>query len=175
MNLTARTLLLALPLALAACIEQEDAPLLFQARSARVSSGASTPILVRERQLAFLADELTTGAGGTDMNGDGDKLDRIAMVADMVNGSEVRLDVAARELALAGNSLYMVVDEVEDNTDWNTDTDALDLVLLRVATGSPSAGSVAFVAELRRTAQGPALVATDNEKVFYCAAPGSTP
>ena len=72
--------------------------------TASVASGATTPILVRERQLAFLADELTTAAGGTDMNGDGDKLDRIAMIVDMVNGSEVRLDVAARELALVGNS-----------------------------------------------------------------------
>lgn len=175
MNLIARSLLFALPLSLAACIEQEDTPLLFQARSASVASGATTPILVRERQLAFLADELTTAAGGTDMNGDGDKLDRIAMIADMVNGSEVRLDVAARELALVGNSLYMVVDEVEDSTDYNLDSDALDLVLLRVATGSPSPGGVSFVAELRRTAHGPAMVETDNEKLFYCAAPGSTP
>ena len=162
----ARTLALALPLVISSCIEQEDSPLLFQPRSASVASGATTPILVRERQLAFLADELTTGAGGTDMNGDGDKLDRIAIVVDMVSGSEVRLDIAARELAFAGNSLYLVVDEVEDNTDHNADSDALDLVLMRVATGSPSPGGVSFVAELRRTAHGPAMVATDNEKLF---------
>jgi len=171
----ARTLVLVLPFALAACIEQADSSLLFQPRSARVASGATTPILVRERVLAFFADELTTGAGGTDMNGDGDKLDRIAVVADMVNGSEVRLDIATREIALAGNSLYLVVDEVEDATDHNADSDALDLVLMRVASGSPSPGGVSFVAELRRTAHGPAMVATDNEKLFYCAAPGSTP
>ena len=73
MNRIARSLILAAPIALAACVEQEDTSLLFQARSSTVSSGASTPILVRERRLAFLADELTTGLGGTDMNEDGDK------------------------------------------------------------------------------------------------------
>ncbi|MBM3989827.1 MAG: hypothetical protein FJ298_02350 [Planctomycetes bacterium] len=171
----ARTLVLVLPFALSACIEQADLPLLFKPSSASVACGATTPIRVRERQLAFLADELTTGAGGTDMNGDGDRLDRIAVIVDMVNGSEVRLDVAARELAFAGNNLYLVVDEVEDSSDYNADSDALDLVLMRVASGSPSPGGVSFVAELRRTAHGPAMVATDNEKLFYCAAAGATP
>jgi hypothetical protein len=175
MNRIARSLLLAAPIALAACVEQEDAPLLFQARSSAFSSGATTPILVRERQLAFLADELTTGPGGTDMNGDGDKLDRIAVLVDMVDGTEFRLDVAASELALAGSSLYLVVDEVEDNRDWNGDTDLLDLVLLRTPTGSPSPSTVAFFDDLRRTSRGPRIAVTDNEKLFYCESPGATP
>jgi len=110
----------------------------FVIRRSKVSVAAGTPVAISGRYLAFLADEATTGAGGTDMNGDTDKIDSIAVLVDMSAAVETKLNVAATSLAWAGSELYMVVDEALDGRDWNGDTDTTDLVLLHVSALTPS-------------------------------------
>src|SRR5262245_37626437 len=67
----------------------------FQVRRTSVSVASGTVVALGGKNLAFLADEATTGAGGTDMNGDGDKIDSIAIAVNMSNHSQTDLDVAA--------------------------------------------------------------------------------
>lgn len=167
-------LVLALPL-LVACVQEDEPTFQFNPRSAVHSTPSASKFVVRERKLAYLADELTTGAGGTDLNGDTDKTDRVAVIVDMVSNSFVVLAVQAEELAFVGGNLYLVCDEVQDDQDWNSDTDKLDLVLLRVGTSAPSAVGVTYVDTLRRTASGPRMLATDNDKLFYCQDPAAAP
>src|SRR5262245_22903843 len=96
-----RRLLALAALALAsACTEQGDQTFLFRAVSTRQSVTGTTPIVVHERWLTYLADELTTGAGGSDFNADGDQIDQIAVLVNMVSERETRLNVAAQELAV---------------------------------------------------------------------------
>lgn len=174
MNSKLLRLVLALPV-FAACVQEDDPTFQFNPRSAVHSTPSASKFVVRERKLAYLADELTTGAGGTDLNGDADKTDRVAVVADMVSNAFVVLAVQAEELALVGTNLYIVCDEVFDGQDWNSDTDSLDLVLLRVGTTAPAAVGVTYIDTLRRTASGPRMLATSNDKLFYCQDPGAAP
>ncbi|MCY3004027.1 MAG: hypothetical protein NTV21_19700 [Planctomycetota bacterium] len=174
MNSKLLCLVLALPV-FTACVQKDDPTFQFNPRSAVHSTPSASKFVVRERKLAYLADELTTGAGGTDLNGDTDKTDRVAVIVDMVSNAFVVLSVQAEELALVGTNLYIVCDEAFDGQDWNSDTDSLDLVLLRVGTSAPSAVGVTYVDTLRRTASGPRMLATTNDKLFYCQDTTATP
>src|SRR5262249_34895899 len=108
----------------------------FIVRRSHVSVAASTPVVVAGKYMAFLADEATTGAGGTDMNGDGDKIDSIAVVINMSGAVETNLDVAATSMAWAGSELFLVVDDALDGRDWNSNGNMTDTVLLHIsATG----------------------------------------
>ena len=105
----------------------------FMIRRSHVSVASTTPIVISGKYLAFLADEATTGPSGTDMNGDGDKLDSIAVVINMTSAVETKLDVAATALAWIDDELYLVVDEALDGRDWNGDGTRNDLVLLHIS------------------------------------------
>jgi hypothetical protein len=104
---------------------------LFVVRSTNVSTYGATPIRVSGAYLAFLADEATTGMGGTDLNGDGGSpVDTVAHVVNTSANTQFRLGVAADDLAWAGSELYLVVDETRDGRDWNDDVLLDDDVLL---------------------------------------------
>jgi hypothetical protein len=123
----------------------------------KVAVAFNTRVVIRERWLAFLADELTSG-GGTDFNMDGDAIDSIAAVVNMVSkkqtlpaapaalGGEA---VQAQELEIlgsgSGGQVYLVTDESKDGRDWDGDAMQDALVLLH---WSESAGVVSFVARL---------------------------
>lgn len=102
----------------------------FSVRTTSQSVAANTHVAISGRHLAYLADEATTGATGTDFNTDGDKIDSIAVVVDMNSNQQTVLNVAADELVWIGDELYLVTSEAEDDFDWNGDTDMTDLVLL---------------------------------------------
>jgi hypothetical protein len=121
----------------AGCSAGGGGPSAFQIRRTHVAVAATTPIAISGTHLAFLADEATTGPGGTDMNGDGDATDSIAFVVDMSSAVETNLGVAATAVAWAGGELYLTVDESLDGRDWNGDADTDDLVLLHVSTAHP--------------------------------------
>ena len=121
----------------AACSAGGGGPSGFQLRRTKVSVAGTTPIAISGLHLAFLADEATTGPGGTDMNGDGDTTDSIAVVVDMGTRVETNLGVAATAIAWAGDELYLAVDESLDGRDWNGDSDEDDLVLLHVSSAHP--------------------------------------
>lgn len=159
------SVLLGLPLvaAFAGCSSDSDSDSSFTVRSTDQAVAASTVIAISGSNLAFLASEGTTGAGGTDFNNDGDKTDSIA-VAVPGGGDDTVLNVAADDLAWIGNELYLVVDEADDDNDWNTDLDTTDIVLLH---WSRTANALTFVADLPAT--GTRLLAIGTN-LFYAGA-----
>jgi hypothetical protein len=129
---------LACGLALAACSgssssSSEPVQSLFSARPTTVGC---TPLLASGGLFAYLADESTCGPGGTDFNGNGQVTDTIPIVVEPATQTEYNLQVAAIEIAWAGQNLYLVVDELEDGRNWiSPPTD--DLVLVHWAEDQP--------------------------------------
>jgi hypothetical protein len=121
----------------------------FVIRTANESVAASTQVAISGRNIAFLAEEATSGPGGTDFNGDGDQLDAIAVALVASSDGENVLNVAANRLAWIGNELYLVVDEAKDEVDWNADLDETDLVLLHWNAATPA--TLDFVDEVTTT------------------------
>jgi hypothetical protein len=120
------------------------------------------------RWLVYLADEATSGSGGTNFNaanGDGDKLDAIAFVVDMQSGTELNLFTAVESIEILGNQIYLIVDESKDSKDWDSDGMADDTVLLH---WSEFFGALGFVDTLDPAA--PRLVAASS-RVYYTAVP----
>jgi|688.fasta_scaffold05949_2 hypothetical protein len=132
MQMTARLLLVSLLSSLAACGGGGSTDTTFVVRTSSLSVAGTTPLTLGGRNLFFLASEATTGAGGTDFNGDGDKLDAIAVAVDTVANLETRLNVAALDGRWIGNELYLTVSEALDARDWSVppDGDQTDTVLL---------------------------------------------
>jgi hypothetical protein len=132
MQMTARLLLVSLLSSLAACGGGGSTDTTFVVRTSSLSVAGTTPLTLGGRNLFFLASEATTGAGGTDFNGDGDQLDAIAVAVDTVANLETRLNVAALDGRWIGNELYLTVSEALDARDWSVppDGDQTDTVLL---------------------------------------------
>jgi hypothetical protein len=143
-------------------------------RKTDVSVAASTPVAISGKNLAFLADEATTGAGGTDMNGDTDKIDSIAVVVDMSRKVQTNLGVAATALAWTGNELYLFVDEALDGRNWEPIDTGNKLVLLHWAAGPASAPPpVPTFVDLVATAGATKMVAVGTN-LFYSRARAAT-
>jgi len=143
--------------------------LFFEAMSTKQSVTPATPLVIQERWLAYLADEASTGAGGTDYNGDGDFTDQIAVVVNMATRAQVVLNTSADELAIIGSQIYLVTDEAKDDQDWNLDGDTAapdDLVLLQVNGNNAGPGQVTFVATLNPAVTGPHMIASNNRLFF---------
>lgn len=155
----------------ASCVEEGEGTFLYQVRNTRVSVASNTKVVIRERWLVFLGDELTTGASGTDVNADMDVADQFPVVVNMATRTETRVGVAADDIAILGSFLFLVVDELKDERDWNGDGDTAmpdDLVLLRVAAATPTVANLTFVANLSRVGSGPRmLVSTDGGELFF--------
>jgi hypothetical protein len=131
MKIHQNTLPLALLCALlSGCSSSESTSSTFVVRNTTVAAAGTTRIAISNRNLAFLASEGTSGAGGSDFNGDGDQIDTIAVAVEMNPRVEHILNVAALDLAWIGDELYLVVDEASDGVDWNADTVIDDVVLL---------------------------------------------
>ncbi len=155
-----------------ACVQDSGGgTFLLQAHNTKQSVSGSARVIVHERWIAYLSSELTTGAGGTDFNADGDTLDQIAVLVNSVAIKEVRLDVAAEDLAIIGTHLYMVVEESEDEVDWDADGVQDDLVLLHTPCNGAGPSTPNFVATLSRSGAGPRLIATDNDRLFFMEEP----
>jgi len=152
--------------ALAGCSSSSDTSSSFVVQSTTVAVPGTTPIAISGHNLAFLASEGSTGPGGTDFNGDGDKIDTIAVAVNTASHVQNVLGVAAKELAWIGNELYLVVDEAADAHDWNVDTDQADMVLLH---WSASAPTLVFVDELSSSPNAPHMLAVGTN-LFYTAA-----
>jgi hypothetical protein len=77
---------------------------------------------------------LEASQGGTDLNGDGDAVDRVVHLADPITGNVVNLGLAtnADELddpAVSGRFIFDVSEASQGGSDLNGDGDALDQVL----------------------------------------------
>jgi len=114
----------------------------FVIRTTTRSIDGASPVEVTGIWMVYLADEGTTGAGGTDLNGDGDVGDQVAIVVRLNEGSETNLGVAALAAKIVGDQVYLLVDEADDGTDWSGANGTGDLVVLH---WSRTAGAVTFV------------------------------
>jgi hypothetical protein len=137
----------------------------FAVRRTTVSVASSTPTALSGKNLAFLADEATTGAGGTDMNLDGDKIDTIAVAVNMSSHAETNLDVAAQAVAWIGDELYLQVDEALDGHNWEVSDTGDKIVLLH---WSAASGVLTFVDRL--AAAGTTKMIAVGTNLFYSAA-----
>ena len=127
-----RNLFLAPLLCLAACgaSESETSSNAFKLSTSQYGVASTTPLAVQGDWIAFLADEAASGA--TPLNTyDTDVNDEVAIVINTATKTEINLRVAARELRWLGTELYLVVDEILDNHDWDGSTAIAELVLLR--------------------------------------------
>ena len=139
------------------------APQAIQVRRTHFAVAPDTRIAISGLHLAFLADEATTGHG-TDLNGDGDATDAVAVLVETGTRKETNLGVAADGIAWIGAHLYLDVDEAKDGRDWNGDADTDDHVLLHVFAGSPAA-TPDFVDELS-PGQVPSMIRV-GQRLFY--------
>jgi hypothetical protein len=116
----------------------------------------SNPTAFSGRVFAYMASEASTGASGTDLNGDSDQDDSVAVVFEMDTGTETVVGIAVVAFEWLGEeNLYLVVDESKDSIDWDSDGDTsaddLSLVLYKRSDGSKT-----FLASLS-DATGPCL------------------
>ncbi|MFN0009928.1 MAG: hypothetical protein ACKVXR_18705 [Planctomycetota bacterium] len=142
----------------------------FAVRRTTVSVASSTTVALGGRNLAFLADEATTGAGGTDMNGDTDVIDSIAVAIDMATNLQTDLAVAAQALAWIGDELYLQVDEALDGQNWETVDSGNKIVLLH---WSAAAGALTYVDRL--AAAGTVKMVAVGTNLFYSSARTTVP
>lgn len=108
----------------------------FIVRATQWSVGGNTKIVTSGNLIAWVADEATTGAGGTDLNGDADKTDGVAVGVVANTQTQFNVGVAAQDLTWIGSNLFLVVSETADGEDWNGDLDTGDTVLLRWTVGA---------------------------------------
>lgn len=138
-----------------------------QAESTKQGTAFGTPVLVIERWIAYLADEASTGAGGTDFNGDLDMIDSIAAVVNMATKKTRVLDVSADDMGVlrAGGAtqLYTVTDEAKDGFDWSGDGPLDDVVLLH--TTLESATPLTYIADVDST--GPCRIVTVDNRLYF--------
>ena len=123
-----------------ACSSDDSEPPFTLKTSVRTYLG-TTPLASEDGWAIVLADEATSN-GGTDLNGDGDTTDQVAIGIDLRNGQEINTGVAASLAAVEGTRVFMTVDEAGNNS-WDGDLDD-DEVLV---TWTPGTG-VEFVAEV---------------------------
>lgn len=119
-----------------ACTVDDDDLANFVTRTLSQSVAATSPIAVNDQYAAFPASELGTGAAGTDFNSDGDFNDDVIVTLNLGNdvvvqtGAALDPGVGSEGMAWVNNVLFFVVDEGADSTDWNTDLDSTDKVLV---------------------------------------------
>lgn len=99
-------------------------------KSSAFSVAPNTILRVVAQWAVYIADEATTGPGGTDLNGDGDVIDGIAVALQLKGKDEYSLNVAAIDIYLVAEEVYVVTDEALDSNDWNGDGMEDDIVLL---------------------------------------------
>lgn len=159
-ELRARALLAAAAAAaLTACSGGGGGSSLFVTNSTSEAVSATGRVVISREWIVFQADEATNGM---DFNGDGDMIDQIATVVNVFTGSDQTLDVAAVDMAVASDEVYLHVDEALDGRDWNTDADMADDVLLH---WSASSGVLTYVDDLDAT--GPVPFLSVDDRLYY--------
>lgn len=135
-----------------ACSESGEGGIIFVSRNTTASAAGGSIVRVTERWILFQADEFTTGASGTQLNGDGDTTDLVAFVVDMASQRETNIAIAADDLAILGTGatakLLLVVTEGTDDVDWNDDSDTNDVVLLGIPAGTADTAAPTVLATL---------------------------
>lgn len=162
---------LALALLAGACSGDDDEAS-FVIRTTNHNVLVASPLTVGGLLLVYLADErFTNGAGpmgGTDLNGDGDDVDQVAVVINMASTVETVLRAAVATFVV-GTDVYLVVEEVDDGMDWGGTAGTTDLVLLH---WSAVAGVTTFVDALDRSSAVQAVAA--GGRLYFSSATAPT-
>lgn len=108
----------------------------------------TSKLLTSGKWLVYLASEANYTPAGTDMNGDGDVLDEIAVRVDVFTNKRTELNTAVQDMALVNGTLFLVVLEASDGRDWTADGDTSDRVLVYQ---TPSETLPTFFAEVDLT------------------------
>lgn len=145
MNWSSRSLFACALLALSACSSSSSDTGTFVVLNTAQSVAGTTVVRSSGTLAAFLSDEATLGAGGTDLNGDGDVIDAICVVVNAGTGIETSLNVATLEFEWVGTQLYLIVNESLDQTDWDGDMAMTSQVLLHWTEGMMTPALVATV------------------------------
>jgi len=153
-------LLAGIALHLAGCGGGSTSGSSFRLRDTAFAISPGGTVVVGESRILILADEMATGQG--DLNGDGDTDDDVAVVVRM-GRDPVVLGVAARYGAVLRGQVYLVVDEAEDGQDWNGVNGTGDRVLLN---WSQDAGVVALVDTLHPETADDAVF-TVGRRLYY--------
>lgn len=112
--------LLGLPLALlSSCGSDSGSSSSFTVRTTEQAAAPSAALVVDDDWLVYFASEAFTGPAGTDLNGDADTLDQVAVAVNLRSAVETNLGVAARGAAVLDDELFLAVDEAEDGNDWD--------------------------------------------------------
>jgi hypothetical protein len=92
---------------------------------------AVSTIAASSSLVAFAVPEASQGAGGTDLNLDGDKTDQVLHVYDPVGGTTTNVGIdASGDVAVVGTTVAFHVSEAaQGNSILNGDGDAIDMVL----------------------------------------------
>jgi hypothetical protein len=129
-----------------------------------------SPIIVGGNWLVYLAFEPLAGTG-TDLNGDGDTDDHVAVAVKLSKSTETVLEVAAVDGAIIEDEIYLVVDEEEDDHDWSGANGTEDLVLLH---WSLETETLVFVDTLDPESEGVSLLVV-GDFLFYASESDPTP
>ena len=123
--------------AAAGCSSDDEPSVAFVNRSTEHAAASFIePLKADDDWLAYRLSE--AGQGNTDFNGDGDTSDAIAVRVNTNTRVVEVLDVAALEVIFVNETLFILVDEAQDSTDWNGDLDETDRVLLYHSAGAPA-------------------------------------
>lgn len=135
----------------------------FFVRAAGYATSGTTPVVVGGRWVVYHASEQFSGPpAGTDLNGDLDMDDDVAVVLELGTGNETVLGVVAGMAAIVGDQIFLEVDEAADGTDWNGGG-LTDRVVLH---WSVNTGTVALVDTLGSRPAPVSLVAVDS-RLYY--------
>jgi hypothetical protein len=92
-----------------------------------------TSVVASANLVAFTVPEAGQGAGGTDLNGDGDKTDLVLGVYDPATGLATNVGQEAGDgtnIKVVGTTVaFLTSEQAQGNTDLNGDGDAIDTVL----------------------------------------------
>ena len=112
---------------------------------------------------AFLALEATTGAAGTDIDGDGTPDDKVTMGISLLDGVTYSTNLEAEAVYILDGEFFLVVDEIKNGVDYSGVGGITDLVLMHWNT----TGGIdpVYVDDLERTA--PIAVVETAVSLYY--------
>lgn len=113
--------------------------------------------------MVYLAEEANTGPSGTDLNGDTDTGDVVAVAVEITKRREISTEVAAVDAVVVGQQIFLLVDEALYGSNLQTVDTGDELVLVHWDRGN---GDVTFLDTLPPPMGMPCL-ATFQERLYY--------
>ncbi|MSR61437.1 MAG: hypothetical protein EXS08_03170 [Planctomycetes bacterium] len=130
------------------------------------AASPSAALVVVGDWIVYLASEAFSGPAGTDLNGDADTTDEVAVVVNTRSRLESSTGVAAQGAVILGSQIYLKVDEGDGIVDWNIDADTNDIVLVH---WSELAAVATFVDTLDLASSSELPIALDG-RLYYTTA-----